>query len=144
MSVPEEFTGETELTIITPLKVIVIGIVIVVALKKNNQGSFSIVVDGRQSNTQPSTANDGVAVEFSFTVGGFASFENKDLIEFTTAYQQDKDDVDSLQIGSGVIDIRKLAKCKYISIELSTHSLKQGDKSFSSVFVARKLKKRLK
>ena len=136
MSETYEFEGNAEATIVTGQTAALASIVIRIIIQQLKYSSF-VIIESTSSSVGVKNAS------FEFSASAFHTFDNPALLSFTTTFADDNDE-NSLQIGTGVIDIRKLAKCKYISIELSTHSLKTGDDAVSLVLVAKRLKKKLK
>ena len=76
--------------------------------------------------------------DFKFTALGYKDFVENTVVSFSTSFPYENGN--NLLIGTGSIDVRKLVKCKYISVELSAHSLNQGENAIALAFVAKKLK----
>ena len=136
MSETYEFEGDAEATIVTGQTAALASIVIRIIVQHLKYSSFVIV----ESTSSPIGVKNA---PFEFSASAFRTFDKPALLSFTTTFADDNDE-NTLQIGTGVIDISKLSKCGFISFELSTHSLKTGDDAVSLVLVAKRLKKKLK
>ncbi len=137
---PQEFEGTGVLKIFAGVSVIALTVVLKVIMTANGNGAsvYMLDVNGDLYITPAYAKEYG---NFKFNALTVQKFNDPSTLSFATSFPQLSDE-NNLLIGTGSVDIRKLVKCKYISIELSAHSLNQGENVVALSLFAKKLKKK--
>ncbi len=139
----QEFEGTGVLKIIVGVGVIALSVVLKVIMTASGNGTSVYILDvdvvPNDDFIMPAYAKE--YGNFKFNALTVRKFNDPSILSFATSFPQLSDE-NNLLIGTGSVDIRKLVKCKYISIELSAHSLNQGENVVALSLIAKKLKKK--